>query len=492
MSNFENRMNGFAAWIEKTVVPIASKVAAFRPLMAIRDGFISIVPITLAGATAVLLNNVVFAPWSILGTYANKLAFYANTIQPFFSGWLQPLMGNVWWGTLAVIALFIAFTVPYSVARIKGQEGLFAGVVGLGAYFAAMPQNAPDAGWGTIGWGYTNSVSIFTALVIGLVSGYLYTWLIDKKFTIKLPEQVPPAILKAFTAVIPGFVTIAFWGLVAVIFAKMGEAGTLAQNNIFDFISKNVQSRISGSADSVWIVVLIPLLNSLFWFMGIHGGNVLDPVMSTVFGPLGTFNTLILQNVGVTLADDKLKAITDAAAAAGANVANITAAVADSVITKAEAAGMLFKFTGGFFNDYVYLGGGGATLALIIAIYMFSKRADHKAVAQFSVPSGLFEINEPIMFGMPIVLNPYFFLPYVFIPPILALIAYLPVSSGLVPPSNGLVPWTMPPILAAALNTGFVGNWFFAPLLALINLAIATVLYIPFVIATNKQGAVEK
>ena len=212
MSNFENRMNGFAAWIEKTIVPIASKIAAFRPLMAIRDGFISIVPITLAGATAVLLNNVVFAPWSILGTYANKMAFYANTIQPFFSSWLQPLMGNVWWGTLAVIALFIAFTVPYSVARIKGQEGLFAGIVGLGAYFAAMPQNAPDAGWGTIGWGYTNSVSIFTALVVGLVSGYLYTWLIDKKITIKLPEQVPPAILKAFTAVIPGFITIAFWG----------------------------------------------------------------------------------------------------------------------------------------------------------------------------------------------------------------------------------------------------------------------------------------
>ncbi len=316
--------------------------------------------------------------------------------------------------------------------------------------------------------------------------------MIDKKFTIKLPEQVPPAILKAFTAVIPGFVTIAFWGLVAIIFSKLGEAGTIAQNNIFDFIAKNVQSRISGSADSLWIVVLIPLLNSLFWFMGIHGGNVLDPVMSTVFGPLGTFNTLILQNVGTTLAADKLKAITDAATAAGANVATITAALADSVVTKAEAAGMLFKFTGGFFNDYVYLGGGGATLALIIAIYMFSKRADHKAVAQFSVPSGLFEINEPIMFGMPIVLNPYFFLPYVLIPPILALIAYFPVSAGLVPPSNGLVPWTMPPVLAAALNTGFVGNWFFAPLLALINLAIATVLYIPFVIATNKQGAVQK
>ena len=163
-----------------------------------------------------------------------------------------------------------------------------------------------------------------------------------------------------------------------------------------------------------------------------------------------------------------------------------------SIISKTEAAGMLFKFTSGFFNDYVYLGGGGATLALIIAIYLFSKRADYKAVAQFSVPSGIFEINEPIMFGMPIVLNPYFFLPYVFIPPILALIAYIPVNAGLVPPSNGLVPWTMPPVIAALLNTGMVGNWFLAPLLALITLAIATLLYIPFVIAANKQGAVEK
>jgi len=492
MSKLEKSMEKFAAWIEKNIIPIAGKIAAYKPLMAVRDGFISIVPITLAGATAVLLNNVIFAPWSLLGTYAGKAAFYANTIQPFFSNWLQPLMGNVWWGTLAIIALFIAYTVPFNVARIKGQEGLFAGIVGVGAYFAAMPQNAPDAGWGTIGWGYTNSVSIFTALIIGLVSGYLYTYLIDKKFTIKLPEQVPPAILKAFTAVIPGFITISFWGFVAIVFGKLSAAGTIAQNNIFDFISVNLQSQISGTANSIWLVVLIPLLNGLFWFMGIHGGNVLDPVMSTIYGPLGNFNTLILQNVGVSLAADKVAAINEAAVSAGANVANITAALTDSIITKAEAASMVFKFTGGFFNDYVYLGGGGATLALIIAIFLFSKREDHRAVAKFSAPSGIFEINEPIMFGMPIVLNPYFLLPYVLIPPILALVAYFPVTSGLVPPSNGLVPWTMPPILAALLNTGLVGNWILAPVLALVNLAIATILYTPFVIATNKQGMVEK
>ncbi|NMC46710.1 MAG: PTS sugar transporter subunit IIC [Chloroflexi bacterium] len=492
MSSFENTMNNFAGWIEKKIVPIAGKIASFKPLIAIRDGFISIVPITLAGATAVLLNNVLFAPTSILGTYLGKTAFYANSIQPFFSNWLQPLMSNIWWGTLAVIALFISFTVPYNVAKIKGHDGIFAGVVGMGAYFAAMPQNAPEAGWGTIHWGYTNSGSIFTALLIGLVSGYMYTFLIEKKITIKLPEQVPPAILKAFTAAIPGFITISFWGLVAIIFSKLSTSGVLAQGNVFDFIAHNVQSKISGSADSLWLVILVPLLNSLFWFMGIHGGNVLDPVMSTVFGPLGTFNTLILQNVGSVLSTDKVTAIMDAAKAAGANVANVTAALADSIITKSEATGMLFKFTGGFFNDYVYLGGGGATLALIIAIYLFSKRADHKAVAQFSLPSGLFEINEPIMFGMPIVLNPYFFLPYVFIPPVLALIAYLPISTGLVPPSNGLVPWTMPPVLSALLNTGMVGNWYLAPILALINLAVATLLYIPFVIATNKQGVVSK
>lgn len=130
------------------------------------------------------------------------------------------------------------------------------------------------------------------------------------------------------------------------------------------------------------------------------------------------------------------------------------------------------------------MGGSGSTLALIIAILILSKRADSRAVASYALPMGLFNINEPVIFGLPIVLNPIYFIPFILIPTIQVIIAYLVTQAGLVPPVHISVPWVLPPILYAFFATGFSVS---AALLALFNMALAVVIWGAFVLVADRM-----
>lgn len=129
------------------------------------------------------------------------------------------------------------------------------------------------------------------------------------------------------------------------------------------------------------------------------------------------------------------------------------------------------------------MGGSGSTFALIIAILLLSKRADSRAVAKYSLPMGLFNINEPVIFGLPIVLNPIYFIPFILIPTIQVIVAYYVTQFGLVPPVHISVPWVLPPVLYAFFATGFS---FSAALLALFNMALGIVIWGVFVIIADK------
>lgn len=187
----------------------------------------------------------------------------------------------------------------------------------------------------------------------------------------------------------------------------------------------------------------------LLWFFGIHGHNVLAPILDGVYLVALTENT------------------------AAYNSAH-------------SAANLPYLWTRGSFDAYAQMGGSGVTLAFIIAIFLFSKREEHKTVAKLSAPMGIFNINEPITFGIPMVLNPSFVIPWLITPPICATIAYLATASGLIPPVFTPVPWITPPVLYAFLATG--GN-VMAALVSLFNLFVAFLIWTPFVISANKEVA---
>jgi PTS system cellobiose-specific IIC component len=199
-------------------------------------------------------------------------------------------------------------------------------------------------------------------------------------------------------------------------------------------------------------VVVISFLIPLFWFFGLHGANILEAVMSPVYGTLG------LQNIQL---------------------------FSEGIRTVGSGANELAVWVRGSWDAYVFLGGSGATLPLIAAFLWFSKVKEHKEIAKLGTAPGIFMINEPILFGIPVVLNPIFLVPFLLVQPVLTVIAYLATTAGIAGPIVNSVPWTTPPILNAYLATnGSLG----ATLVAAVNLVVAFFIYMPFVVVANKQA----
>lgn len=428
-------MNKFFAWMEKYFVPVAGRIGAQRHLVAIRDGFVGIMPLILAGSLAVLLNNTVLNWIPALGD-------------------LKGINGNVWWGSLAIMTLLVVFSVGYNLARGYNVDGLAAGLVSVGAFIAMIPQVAPvevtvnevvqkGSQFGLIGWSYLNATGLFTGLIVALIATEIFVKLVKANFVIKLPENVPPSVGKAFIAVIPGIVSIYVFGILAYIITKAG--GT----TLYDLILKAVQTPLQGFGQGVGSAVFLAMLINLFWFFGLHGANILDPIMNTLYLPALTANADAIQ--------------------AGQH--------APFVITRV------------FFDAFVHLGGSGATLALILAIFIVSKkRIEYKEVSKLAVPAGIFQINEPMIFGIPIVLNPILFIPFIITPGILTFIAWAATASGIVPATYVVIPWIMPVGLGGFFATG---GSIMGALLALVNFCVAVLIYIPFVKMAENQVSKE-
>lgn len=424
-------MSGLVAFLERRFVPLAAKIGGQKHLVAIRDAFAGLMPLVMAGSIAVLLNNVFFAEWSLLAEFTGGGAFFVWATK-----WLCPVGGIIWNGTLAILALGLVFGLGYHRAQAEDQDPLSTGLINVACFILLGALTD-----------YLGALGIFVAILVGLIAPGIYFWVVRRNWTIKMPEQVPPAVAKGFIAVIPGFITILLISLVAYAFQMIPAEPT----TIFAFIDHYLVQAMLKLSQGLFSIVLISFLIPLFWFFGLHGANILEAVMSPVYGALGTLNMELFTN-GVR------------AVGSGANELSV--------------------WVRGSWDAYVFSGGSGTTLALIAAIFVFSKVKEHREIAKLGVGPGIFMINEPILFGVPIVLNPIFLIPFLLVQPVLTIVAYLATVAGIAGPIVNTVPWTTPPILNAYLATnGSIG----AALVALVNLVIAFVIYLPFVLVANRQ-----
>ena len=382
MSNFSDKF-----------MEISGKIGSQRHLVAIRDSFIAMMPITMAGSVAVLLNVFLRDIPTNMGWTG-----FAEAMQPIIV-----INGYVYFGTIGIMALFFAFTFGYNLSVMHKVNPLAGGLISFASFIATIPQNitisttlenvnpeniailkkigltvvTTDATssiemsqWGAIALNYAGATGLFTALVIGFMSTFVYAALTKRNITIKLPETVPPAVNKAFAAIIPGTAAIYISAIVAYI------AFTFTGLALGDLISTYIQKPLMGLSQGIGSVIFLTFLVQLFWFFGLHGHNVLAPVMDGIYGVALNENTAVYE--------------------ATKNVSELP-----------------WDWTRGSFDAYAQMGGSGVTLALLIAIFIFSKREEHKTIAKLSAPMGVFNINEPIIFGMPIVLNPIFVIPLV-------------------------------------------------------------------------------
>ena len=431
-------MDGISRWLEKHMLPIANKVGSQRHLSAIKNGFIATMPIALVGAMAVMLNNVFLNSDSLIGEQLNKMSFYENTIQPFLGRTLIPVFGQLWWATIAMAVVFSTFTIAYSLAKEHNEDGLAAGVIAMGAYLALIPQ-VTEAGWGWISWTSFNSSAIFAGLITALCAAELFCFVKRKGWVIKMPDQVPPAVSRAFSAVIPAGIVLFVFAVVAIFFFDV--VGT----PVGVWINEMLQTPLVNLGQSPITLIFLMLLSQLLWFFGIHGMLVVGPALDLMYGPPLAENT-------------------------------------ELVVQGLEPVHVL---TRNFIDVYGMHGGSGATLGLIVAIFLFSKRAHYRMLAKMATPPGIFQINEPMVFGLPLVLNPIMAIPFIFVPAITILIAWFFTA---VVPFAGLIeigaPWTTPPIISAFLATN---GSITATILAAVTFALSVVLYAPFVILANKE-----
>lgn len=408
-------MSNVIASLEKVLLPFAVKIGKQPHVNAIKNGFIRLMPLTLAGAMFVLINNVFLSFGEGSFFYSLGIRLDASTIETLNG--LKGIGGNVYNGTLGIMSLMAPFFIGMALAEERKVDALAAGLLSVAAFMTVTPYSVGEAY--AVGANWLGGANIISGIIIGLVVAEMFTFIVRRNWVIKLPDSVPASVSRSFSALIPGFIILSVMGIIA---WALNTWGTNFHQIIMDTISTPLASL--GSVVGWAYVIFVPLL----WFFGIHG---------------------------------------------------------------ALAAGKTFHiWAKPMLDSFIFLGGSGATLGLILAIFIASRRADYRQVAKLALPSGIFQINEPILFGLPIIMNPVMFIPFVLVQPILAAITLAAYYMGIIPPVTNIAPWTMPTGLGAFFNTnGSVA----ALLVALFNLGIATLIYLPFVVVANKaQNAIDK
>ncbi|MFT9817628.1 PTS sugar transporter subunit IIC [Lysinibacillus sp. NPDC056185] len=411
-------------FLEEKFVPVAARVGNQRHLVAIRDGFITIMPLTIVGTFAVLVNSL-------------PIKFYQNALDAIWKHetWTQ-WGGNVWGATFGIISLLLAFTIAYNLAKSYDKDGLSAGVISFSTYLT----------FGTFGEGgltglTTGTGGIFIAIIIALLSTELFCKLTgNPKLLIKMPNGVPPAVSKSFAALLPAIITIGLFALVRTIIS----AGFDIPDIVGSFYSA-IQEPFMGLTNSWIAALLLAFIPTFLWTLGVHGANIIEPFMQTINLP-----------------------------AIEANVRAISSGeVAPYIVNKP------------FFDAFINMGGSGTTIALIIAIFLFArKNKQYNTVGKLSAAPGLFNINEPLLFGLPIVLNPVLFVPFILTPMVNVTIAFFATKWGFVPAATVSPPWTTPPVINGFLATQ---SWQGA-VLSLVLLIVAVCIYLPFISMANRMA----
>ncbi|MGL4362918.1 MAG: PTS sugar transporter subunit IIC [Cellulosilyticaceae bacterium] len=430
-------MDKFMQFMDKYIVPYAAKMGAQKHLVAVRDAFIAMIPITMIGSVAVLINNI---PWD---------PYQEFMVNIFGADW-KTLTGDIWFGTLALMALFLVMGIGYNLAQAYNENGLQSALLAVAAFFIFIPQTAtiaPEVGEAVSGWGliavkYLGTEALFTAIIVSLFTTEIFVRLSRvKQLIIKMPEGVPPAVSRSFAKLIPGMFTLVVAGVVALglHFIDMGS--------LTDIINQYVGIPLTNVADSLPSALLIVVFIHSLWFVGLHGANIALPFTSTLLTKLGAENALLIEQ-GAPLEQFNVLA-------------------------------------GPFFDVFVFLGGSGMLLGLLIAMAIAGRRRRRDMLALGLAPS-MFNINEPVIFGLPIVLNPIFAIPFILAPMVTTVISYLSISSGIVHPViTATLPWTLPPVLGGFLATG---HWTGAAL-AMVNLVVGIIIYIPFIIMAERIDA---
>ena len=404
---------------------LGSICAGNKYLNAIKNAFQNYIPFTVAGAVGILWTSVIVNADNGLG----------KLWEPIMAlKFLNPAFSAVQYFCISCITVGIIVMLAIELAKANNEDIGFSIVLCLAGWVAVT-----DISSGGIPSGATGANGMFCGLIMTFFISSLFHKVnqIDA-LKIKMPEQVPTGVARAFELMVPIILISVVCGLISVLSTSV--TGGYLNDIIYSLIQEPLML-VGGSFGGFIVLITI---KQLFWSIGIHGGNLVGTVTDALWLPLMTQNMENFAN--------------------GVAPTNIITTTFSSIFTN--------------------MSGSGVTITLIVCMLIYSKRAENRTICKISLAPALFNINETVIFGLPIVMNPIICIPFIIAPIVSATIAYVLTMIGFCPMTCVMVPWTTPPVLSGFLATG---GSIYGAITQIICLIACVAIYLPFIIAYEKQ-----
>jgi len=397
VQKFMERLEEF---LNKYLIPFSDMVNRNQVITAVKEGMISTLPILLLSSTVFIFA---FFP-------------YMNQFAPGVDAWLKQMLRPLIPITLGILALFVIFGTANSYSRLRKIDSIFGVFVAFASFMLITPfstttevvvngqkiQNALVTG--VIPTANLGATGIFTALIVTILSIKIYSVIQHKNLVIKMPESVPPVVAKPFLSIIPIGITLLCFLVIRQVM-ELTPFGTV-QNAIYAILTKP----LLGLGGNIWVVLFLFLISQILWFFGIHGTSV---AIVAIWKPVAT--VLMVANLDAFNAGQPLP----------------------------------YLLTYAFMALVAH-----CRLSPIVALMVLGKSAQAKSIGKIAIVPALFNIHEPFIFGLPIVLNATLLIPWLFVEPLQIGLAYvLMVLTGAIPVLQ--MPFTLPLFLQGLLATNF-------------------------------------
>lgn len=418
-------MKKIVAMLEKKLAPISYVIQGNKYISAIQYGIMCSMAPLMVGAFACILSDLP------IDAYQNfMISIFGKEI---WSSWNWGVIFNA---TINLVGLMALIGISYELARQEKMAIVPTMMIALMNYFILI--HLSDGG---VTGNDLNAQALFIAIIVAISSVELTKLLIDKKVTIKMPNSIPAFVEQQFTVIIPAVINAVLFLLIR--FLIQYATPFVSANNLIYSLLALPLAKIGTSLPGTLIYTF---LSSVLWLFGIHGINVVNSVMEPILLMARQENVLIFSQNAL--------------------------------------AARPFIVTKDFTNMIIFITGTGITLPLVLEMVFLCKSEKIKTIGKLGLLPGIFNVNEPIIFGLPIVMNPIIAIPFILSPMIAVFISYLSMSSGLVPyPTGAPVPWTMPaPIGGIMLCNDIRGG-----ILQIIIILISGLIYYPFVKALDKK-----
>lgn len=404
-----------------------------KHLSVIKNTFVGTMGFVIVGSFATLFNTILCST----STGLAKVSAFAWLAA------LSPVFSTVNYVTMNLLALMVAILMGYLYGQKNHVNEMTSMLTCLTTYLSVSPLSTTVKNGDAVAEVSkvlpscsTDSEALFTAIIISiLASEILFRLTKIEQIKIKMPEQVPANIATTFNNLIP--VAITLFGIAGVGSGVKAATGMYLTNIIYTVVQVPLQAVVNTPFGAV----ALTFTSLLFWCVGIHGNQLIAPLRSPI-----------------------------TAAALATNISLVEAGM-----TPTE------PFTGALWVVFITMTGSGITMSLILSILAFSKREDYRAIAKLSFVPGIFGVNEPMIFGLPIVLNPLLCVPFILSGCTAAIISFLACTTGFLTCNYVSVPWGLPVFLNGFLAYGSVK----AVLVQIVILAVGFLIYTPFVKAAD-------